>query len=155
MSKKKKISYVLIVLFVVIQFVRPSKNTGDAHGANSITTTIEVERVLQTACYDCHSNHTEYPWYCNIQPVGWWTAHHVNEGKEELNFSEFNTYSLKRKLRKLKEIKEQLDENEMPLDSYTIIHKNAKLNPNDKELLLKWITDTKAKLIDTIPPLNL
>lgn len=151
MSKKRKISYAFIAILIVIQFIRPSKNTGDAVTANSIVTSVDVEKVLQKSCYDCHSNHTEYPWYFNIEPIGWWTAHHVNEGKEELNFSEFNAYSLKRKLRKLKEMKEQLDENEMPLSSYTLIHTDAELTPGDKALLLKWITDTKNNLVDTIP----
>jgi hypothetical protein len=135
--------------------VRPSKNTGDAKGLNSIATNVEVDKILNTACYDCHSNHTEYPWYCNIQPIGWWTSHHVNEGKEELNFSEFNSYSLKRKLKKLKEIKEQLDENEMPLSSYTLIHSDAKLSAENKIILIKWIDDTKNNLVDTIPHQNL
>ncbi len=155
MSKKRKISYVLIAIVMLIQLVRPSKNTGDAKGLNSIATNVEVDKILNTACYDCHSNHTEYPWYCNIQPIGWWTSHHVNEGKEELNFSEFNSYSLKRKLKKLKEIKEQLDENEMPLSSYTLIHSDAKLSAENKIILIKWIDDTKNNLVDTIPHQNL
>ena len=155
MSKKRKISYVLIAILIVIQFIRPSKNSGNAIGENSITTSAEVETILQKTCNDCHSNRTEYPWYCNIQPVGWWLNHHVNEGKEELNFSEFNTYSLKRKLKKMKEIKEELDENEMPLSSYTLIHSDAKLTSQDKDLLLKWVNDTKNKLVDTVPHLSL
>ncbi|OFY87122.1 MAG: cytochrome C [Bacteroidetes bacterium RIFCSPLOWO2_12_FULL_35_15] len=151
MSKKRKISYVLLAILILIQFIRPSENTGKTIGENSVVTTAEVNEILQKSCFDCHSNNTEYPWYCNIQPIGWWTAHHVNEGKEELNFSEFNSYTLKRKLKKLKEIKEQLDENEMPLSSYTFIHSDAKLSSNDKNLLLKWVNDTKDKLVDTIP----
>lgn len=141
----------LFSILILIQFIRPSKNTGKAISENSMVTTVEVNKVLQKSCFDCHSNNTEYPWYCSIQPIGWWTAHHVNEGKQELNFSEFNSYTLKRKLKKLKEIKEQLDENEMPLSSYTFIHSDAKLSPNDKDLLLKWVNDTKDKLADTIP----
>lgn len=154
MNKKSKFTYVLIVFVIAIQFVRPAPNNGNALGANSITTSPDVEKIIQTACYDCHSNHTEYPWYCNIQPVGWWVAHHVNEGKEELNFSEFKNYSLKRKLKKLKEIKEQLEEDEMPLSSYTLIHSDAKISADDKALLLNWLNEPKLLLVDSIPSAN-
>jgi hypothetical protein len=75
----------------------------------------------------------------------------VNEGKRELNFSEFEGYSLKRKLHKLKEIKEQLEEGEMPMSSYTLIHSEAKLSPEQKELLIKWAEETTKYLSDTIP----
>ena len=110
----------------------------------------EVANTLKIACYDCHSSNTNYPWYTAIQPVGWWLNHHVDEGKEELNFSEYESYSLKRKLRKLKEIKEQIQENEMPMSSYTIMHSSAKLSPEQKELLVKWTEETAKYLTDTI-----
>ena len=97
-----------------------------------------VYHVLQTSCYDCHSNNTKYPWYNNVQPVAWWLNDHVEEGKRELNFSEFGSFSTKRKLKKLKEIVSEVEENEMPLNSYTLIHKDAALSPADKQLLIEW-----------------
>ncbi len=150
MSKIKKFLVILLVAFIVIQFFRPTRNEGIAEGENSIAAPANVKTILQTSCYDCHSNHTVYPWYTNVQPVGWWLANHVNEGKREINFSEFNTYKLKRKIRKMKEIREQLEEDEMPLSSYTLIHGYAKLSAEQKDLVLKWADSTKNFLADTV-----
>ena len=106
MSKKKIVLYSFLIIFIGIQFFRPAKNSGETESENEIYGTAEIRDVLKASCYDCHSSNTNYPWYTAIQPVGWWLNHHVDEGKEELNFSEYESYSLKRKLRKLKEIKE-------------------------------------------------
>jgi hypothetical protein len=87
-----------------------------------------------------------YPWYANIQPVTWWLQDHVNEGKSELNFNEFASYKEKRQRKKLEEIIEQVKDNEMPLQSYTIIHKNAVLNADQKATLKKWCEESLALL---------
>ena len=150
MSKKKKALIILLIIFVVIQFFRPQRNLGNRETENTIFVTQEVGMILQTSCFDCHSNGTDYPWYTNIQPVGWWLNHHVEEGKEELNFSEFEAYSLKRKLHKLKEIKEQVEEGEMPISSYTWMHGDATLSAEQKEILYKWVDETSKYLADTV-----
>jgi len=150
MSKKKKILFILLAVVIIIQFIRPERNIGKRETENTIFVSNEVGQILQTSCFDCHSNYTVYPWYTNIQPIGWWLNHHVNEGKEELNFSEFETYSLKRKLHKLEEIKEMVDEGEMPLSSYTLIHGDASLSAEQKEILSKWVVETRKYLSDTL-----
>ncbi|MBL0330419.1 MAG: heme-binding domain-containing protein [Bacteroidetes bacterium] len=150
MSKKKKILYILLSVIIIIQFIRPERNLGKRETENTIFVSNEVGQILQTSCFDCHSNYTVYPWYTNIQPIGWWLNHHVNEGKEELNFSEFEAYSLKRKLHKLEEIKEMVDEGEMPLSSYTLIHGDATLSAEQKEILSKWVVETRKYLSDTL-----
>lgn len=150
MSKKKKFFYAIIVVLLGLQMVRPEKNLGEVYGnddiAHSVSVPADVRNILEKACNDCHSNNTVYPWYNNIQPVGWWLAHHVNEGKEELNFSIFNTYKLRRKLHKLEEIAEQVKKGEMPMDSYTWTHSNAKLNDAEKQILVSWSLTAKAQL---------
>ena len=144
----------LLVILVVIQFIRPSKNVGEAFGVDDVTKTVnvpdDVKNILVASCYDCHSNHTNHMWYENIQPIGWWIANHINEGKRELNFSEYEAYSLKRKLHKLEEIKEMVDGTEMPLPSYLWIHGEAELSADQKAVLSKWVTETRAYLSDTI-----
>ena len=154
MSKKVKILITLIAVFVLIQFLRPAKNVGVADAStditHSVTVTTEIKSILEKSCYDCHSNHTEYPWYFNFQPVASWLAHHVEEGKDELNFSEFDTYKLKRKKHKLKEVIEQLKEGEMPMSSYLIIHKDAKLSEEQKNKLIHWAEQSIATLNDTL-----
>jgi hypothetical protein len=150
MSKLKKVLVVLLVILVVIQFIRPDKNIGNSYGANDVTQAIatsnEVKIILDKACMDCHSNNTSYPWYNNIQPVAFWLANHVDEGKEELNFSEFKTYKLKRQDHKLEEVVEMIQEGEMPLSSYTITHGDAKLTDAEKQLLINWANDGRKAL---------
>jgi hypothetical protein len=150
MSKLKKVLVVLLVILVVIQFIRPDKNIGNSYGANDVTQAIatsnEVKIILDKACMDCHSNNTSYPWYNNIQPVAFWLANHVDEGKEELNFSEFKTYKLKRQDHKLEEVVEMIQEGEMPLSSYTITHGDAKLTEAEKSLLINWANEGRKAL---------
>ncbi|PHS68332.1 MAG: cytochrome C [Flavobacterium sp.] len=140
---KKIIKYILIVLiviFVVIQFIRPDKNEGGYESLAAFKTETkipkEVFQIMKTNCFDCHSNQTVYPWYAEISPVSLWLEDHINHGKEELNFSEWGSYSLKRKDHKLEELTEEVDEGEMPLDSFTWIH--GKLSEKDQKILLDW-----------------
>ncbi len=142
----KRSLVVLIVLLVIVQIVpRNNSNNGSLDTATSIDAVHQVPEnvslILKTSCYDCHSDHTTYPWYSNIQPISWWLSDHVEEGKRELNFSAFGTYSVRRQFHKLKEIAEQVEEQEMPLSSYTLIHRNAILNKEQSDALVKW---TKA-----------
>ncbi len=138
----KKILIGLLLVLVAIQFIRPAKNQSAELSANDIsrayTISGEMQDLLKTSCADCHSNNTVYPWYSNVQPVAWWLSNHVNEGKKELNFSEFATYSPKKQAHKLKEVIEQVKEGEMPLNSYTWIHKNATLTDDQKLAISSW-----------------
>jgi hypothetical protein len=115
---KKKILIVIIIVLVLIQFFRPEKNISAQKSAADITslysTPDSINVILDKACNDCHSNNTKYPWYNNIQPVAWWLANHIREGKEELNLSEFRNYNLARQYHKLEEVKKLVDKNEMP-----------------------------------------
>lgn len=139
---KQKIGIAILVILIVIQFFHPKKNQSTEILATDITkvTTVpdDVMQILKTACYDCHSNNTTYPWYNNIQPVAWWLNRHVTEGKQHLNFSEFGSYEAKKANHKLDEIAEVIEKNEMPLSSYTLIHKDAKLTDTQKKLLIDW-----------------
>jgi hypothetical protein len=154
MPEKRKILIAIISFLVLIQFIRPEKNLGladtPADITHSVTVSPEIKNILEKSCYDCHSNHTEYPWYANIQPVASWLAHHIEEGKGELNFSEFDTYKLKRKKHKLKEVIEQINEGEMPMNSYLLIHKDASLSEGQKAKFIKWAEESIATLNDTI-----
>lgn len=147
----KKVGIALAAMLVILQFIRPTRNGSWEKSEDDISLAInvpgDVYQILNTSCYDCHSNHTTYPWYTNIQPLGLWMQHHVDEGKAELNFSEFKTYTLKRQKHKLEEIAEQVNEHEMPLSSYTLIHKNASLSPEQMTLLTNWANAEFAKII--------
>lgn len=145
----------ILIVFVIIQFFRPEKNISQAPQPANITnlysTSKEVEAILKTACYDCHSNNTQYPWYVHIQPIGWFLSNHVHDGKQELNFDEFGNYRAARKLKKMEEVIEQVKEGEMPLSSYTFIHSNAKLNNQQKQLLIQWAEQIEADLHASYP----
>ena len=146
----KKIAIVLVGGLLIIQFIRPARNRSNKVSATDITKTYvipaNVQQVLKTSCYDCHSNNTNYPWYASIQPFGWLLASHIKEGKEELNFSEFGSYSVRRQKSKLKGIENSIKDGSMPLGSYTLIHKEAILSNEEKELMIDWSTKLKDSL---------
>ena len=137
-------------VLVLIQFIQPARNISvQAHPADiSRIYPMEekVEGILKTSCYDCHSNNTDYPWYAHIQPGGWWLASHIRKGKEELNLNEFGNYSLRRQQSKLKAIANSIKYGTMPLSSYVLIHRNARLSKAEQELILNWIEETKDGL---------
>ncbi len=141
--------YLLVVALIVAQFFRPERNLGVVRGEKYIGTVYNtpppVESILQKACFDCHSNATRYPWYTRVQPVGWWLAHHVEEGKEHVNFSEFANFAADDRAHMLKEISEQIEQGEMPLRSYTWMHREANLTQAEKETLLKWARPDAGK----------
>ncbi len=143
----KKIGIALVIIFIIIQFYRPEKNSSSENYISDflIVTNANdtIKSIIKTSCYDCHSNNTQYPWYAEVAPLSWWIAHHVDEAKEELNFSEWSTFSKKRKNHKLKEMIEQLEEKEMPLNTYLPMHPEAKLSEEQISLLITWIKSLK------------
>jgi len=134
-----------------MQLYRPARNitfgqdvTADFIKVYNVPKNIAV--ILRTSCYDCHSNNTNYPWYSNIQPVEIFMENHINEGKEDLNFNEYGNYSKRRQNSKLEAISKEIKQNEMPLASYALIHKNAILSNAQKQEVLTWIKKTKDSL---------
>ena len=148
---------IILIILVVIQFIRPTKNISAATSPGDIVhvynVPADVNDILKRACNDCHSNNTNYPWYSNIQPVGWWLQHHVNDGKNELNFSEFATYTPKRQRHKMDETAETVEKKDMPLDSYLWIHQEAKLNDAERKILIDWAKglSTEIALKNNLP----
>jgi len=108
--------------------------------------TDSIETLLKTSCYDCHSNHTVYPWYNKIQPVSWFLEDHIKEAKKELNFSEFGAYSNRKQKSKLRSIVSQIRDDKMPLSSYTLIHRDARLSDSQKSLLENWLNDLRDSI---------
>ena len=147
---------ILLVAFITIQFFRPTKNKAEGTSSNDITKLYavppEVQTILKTSCYDCHSNNTEYPWYSYVQPVAWWLNNHIVDGKKDLNFSEFASYRIKRQYKKMEEINKLVKEDEMPLDSYLWIHKNSKLNTDQKLVIANWVKSVRDTIKANTPP---
>nr|MBC7611843.1 heme-binding domain-containing protein [Pseudopedobacter sp.] len=150
MKRIKIIVLVLFIFLIAIQFFQPAPNQSKQVEKMAITKIVQVpqkvQMILSVACYDCHSNNTRYPWYANIQPGGWWLASHIKEGKSQLNFDEFGSYSNRRQQSKLKSIINSIDDGTMPLSSYTLIHKDAILSKEDKMSLKNWANALKDSL---------
>lgn len=138
----KKILLVLLVIFIVAQFFGPEKNDGDVASIEPFLKETmppeDVKVILKETCYDCHSSFTQYPWYNNITPVNYWMAEHVEDGKKHLDFSKWADYSVKKKDHKLEELIEMVEEKEMPLESYTWIHSEARLTDEQIESVNNW-----------------
>ncbi len=146
----KIISLILLVGFVGIQFVPTDLNQSNTVPKTDFVlvnnTPENISALLQESCYDCHSNNTQYPWYNRVQPIAWFLEDHIDEGKTELNFNEWDAYSNRRKKSKLKSITSQINDNEMPLTSYTLIHKDSKLSKSEKALIVDYMKNLKYNL---------
>jgi len=146
----KRIVLLIVVVFIGIQFVPSTYNQSDTLLETDISNTFDIPSKIQTllenSCYDCHSNNTYYPWYNNIQPMSWMMERHIKNGKKELNFSEFGAYSKRRKKSKIKSIINQIKDDEMPLSSYTLLHRNAILSESDKLLIINWMENQRNNL---------
>ncbi len=150
MSRIKKILIVLLLVLVIIQFIKPEKNLSAASSPNDIfahyQTPDSTKQLIKTTCYDCHSNNTVYPWYSEVQPVAWWLNNHIKDAKSELNFSEFATFAPKKADHKMEEVMEAVKEEEMPLKSYSIIHKNARLTDAQRLTVINWAKQIRAQI---------
>lgn len=152
MKKALKILFLLVVLaFAAVQFYRPNTLTAPVVQAETLEATAEVPEnvrlVLTRSCNDCHTNQTVYPWYSRVTPVNWLLAHHIEEGRRELNFSVWNTYNAKKKAHKFDEICDQVIGGEMPHNQYLWMHGDAKLSNEDKRLLCDWAQTEKSKIV--------
>lgn len=150
MKTVKKIMMVLLVAFVGIQFIPTERNQSDIVPVTDFMLVNKVpnniKSKLQVSCYDCHSNNTNYPWYNKIQPVAWFLEDHINEGKAELNFSEWDSLSNRRKGSKLRSIIKQIESDKMPLSSYTIIHKEAVFSGTEKQDIISYMKKLKDSI---------
>ncbi|PWA10111.1 heme-binding domain-containing protein [Flavobacterium laiguense] len=142
----KKTLYTGLIIFLLIQLYQPARNesleqdvTTDFTNAYSVPK--NVETILRTSCYDCHSNNTNYPLYSYIQPARFFMERHITEGKENLNFNEWGNYSNRKQKNKLDRIAKQIKSSEMPLASYTLIHRNVILTATQKEEIINWINN--------------
>ena len=141
---------IVLFAFIVIQFLPSESNQSDLVPITDFilvnTVPESITQKLKTSCYDCHSNNTQYPWYNKIKPIAWLLEDHIKEGKAELNFSTWDKLSNRRKVSKLKSIINQIKDNEMPLFSYTIIHRDAIYSDEEKLVIIEYMTELNQKL---------
>lgn len=151
MKKYAKISLlVLLGLLVIIQFFRIEQNnppiTEEEQFSKVESVPANVLSIFQRACYDCHSNETQWPWYADVAPVSWIVGDHVQEAREEMNFSEWGSFSLEKRDHKLEEIIEEVSEGEMPERAYAAWHPEALISPADTSIMFSWIRTKRREL---------
>ncbi|HMM11793.1 MAG TPA: heme-binding domain-containing protein [Bacteroidales bacterium] len=148
----RKYIVIIVILFVfgIIQFIRPERNLATVESRYDVfyltETNPELVRLVKTACYDCHSDRTAYPWYASIAPVSWMIGQHVKDGKKHLDFSKWLVYDKEERLHHLREIKEVLQEAEMPPAIYLLMHSEAKLSGPDRSMIIQWADSLGAQI---------
>ncbi|RXJ86823.1 heme-binding domain-containing protein [Arcobacter sp. CECT 8985] len=133
----KKAIMIIFALFIVVQFIRPTRQNAKVVENLQLKAKPEVMKVLKTSCYDCHSDQTVWPWYSQIAPFSWTIASHVEDGRASLNFSKWESYDENKKKKELKSIYKKVYA-AMPLSSYTWIHKDAKLTKEQIKMIRDW-----------------
>lgn len=150
--KKKTIAWIIVIVAVVIQFIpsgRPdvvTNNPKDLLLNNSVPE--NVKNMLRTSCYDCHSNETVYPWYAYVAPVSWLVSRDVRKGRKKMNFSEWENLDKIKKAEHLDSMSDALENEEMPLPIYLLMHANAKLTPEERQQLIDWTGNFSDSLFD-------
>lgn len=133
----KRTLLIFLIIFIVMQFIQTDKTNPKVDKNIEIKTNAEVMKIFKTACYDCHSNETVYPWYSNIAPFSWVVSNHINEGRKALNFSTWENYRDEEKKEHLKDIYRTVYAS-MPLQSYLWIHDDAILTKEQRTLIRDW-----------------
>lgn len=149
MKKKLKLIFIIIAaVFILIQLIPVNRSNPVFDNTSEIKAPQEVISILKTSCYDCHSNETVWPAYSYIAPMSFLISNHVQEGRKELNFSEWSSYTIEKQRKKLEEIQEEVSEDKMPMPVYLLLHGDAELTVQQKMILQKWTSSasiTEAK----------
>lgn len=132
----------LLAGFIVIQFFPPEKNLAAPEPSEDFLMIAsppdELSAIIKNSCYDCHSNQTLYPWYSRVAPVSWYLDNHIQKGKEDLNLSEYGSLGKADKIKVLNDFYEVVEAGTMPLISYSLIHKKARLSEEEKKAIMSW-----------------
>jgi hypothetical protein len=145
-----RLALIIIALIVLIQLYRPERYTTTEITSDDVTKVLNVpdnvQNVIKRSCYDCHSNHTRWPWYSGVAPVSWFVISDVSRGRAKMNFSEWGKYSKTKQGIKLDNICDEISQGDMPLKQYLYIHKDAVLSKEDKDILCSWAKEQSKKL---------
>jgi len=140
----------LVCVFLGLQFVRPARTNPPVDPSQTMQARVqipaEVATIIDRSCQDCHSHSTRWPWYSNVAPFSWLLVDHVNEGRQHLNLSEWARLDTRRASKKLEEICEEVTDGTMPIESYTWIHRSAKLSAEDVKTLCDWANAERARM---------
>jgi reactive intermediate/imine deaminase len=150
-STGRRIAMGIVVVVAAAQFIRPDRTNPptvpDQAWDEAGQVPADVVATLKRGCYDCHSNTTIWPWYTNVTPVSWMIAGHVTAARVKLNFSTWTTLPPARRVKTLDQIQREVTSGDMPLASYLLIHRNAKLSADDVQVVSTWATRERARLV--------
>lgn len=149
-KKTRLVIFVILLILVAIQFVPVDRSLPESDLTANFLAGEQLDETsastLKNACFDCHSNRSQYPWYAYVAPVSFVIQHHIDEGRSELNFDEWASYSKEKQKHKLEEVSEALRENWMPLEGYVKLHKQAQLSAGQREALASQIDAIREDL---------
>lgn len=141
--RTKKILWIALGILLLMQLIRIDKTNPpidpSVDFAQAAKPPADVMAILKSACYDCHSSETRYPWYTNVAPVSWWVKNHINEGRKHFDFSSLGMFDPAKRAELLSDAAEVVEHGEMPLNSYTWMHPEAQLSPEQKNRLVQWM----------------
>ena len=150
--KRKRILIILAILFAILQFIPANRPEVTMDNPNDLLSNNEIDpaisSLIRTSCYDCHSNETHYPWYAYVAPVSFLVSRDTKEGRGEMNFSDWEKLSKIEKAEMLDEISEEVEEGEMPMKIYPIIHPDAKLSDDQRQSIIDWAEEMAESLFE-------
>jgi hypothetical protein len=139
-----------VVFVVAIQAIRPARTNPPTDETRTIAArlpvNVEAAVVLKRACRDCHSNDTTWPWYSNVAPMSWLVIDHVKSGRRHFNYSEWGGYGPDKTRKLLHDICEEVQDGSMPMGSYTLVHRDARLSDADVQALCSWTKSVGDRL---------
>jgi hypothetical protein len=147
----KKLLFWVAVFAVAIQFIRPDFHNPKINDAVALHPSKPVAMIMDQACNDCHSDKTKYPWYSNVAPVSWFMANHIDDGRKAINFSNWKNIDTDTRIARLERATHLLKIGLMPLSSYQLMHKGAKLTAQQRDTLISYF-DKELKLLKASEP---
>lgn len=131
-----------VVVFILIQFIPVDRTNPPVQASQNFVnveqTPQKISEILKNSCYDCHSFETKYPKYAYVAPISWSVKHHINEGREHINFSIWNTYNSDLKKNMLKKAVQTLEDGKMPMPGYVAQHPEARLSEAERKILINY-----------------
>ena len=151
---KKKLTWAvaaLAVVFALLQLANPARTNppvvpGRDVWASNAPPPMEVATLLRSACYDCHSYETKWPWYSHVAPMSWLVANDVRNGRARVNFSDWPHGHADWAARRWENVSEELDYKEMPPAKYTLMHPEARLTDAQRQELIQWADAEATRL---------
>jgi len=137
--KRRRVYLSIVVLILILQFIPVNRDNPIVEA--DLIASQDVKSIFKKSCYDCHSNETKYPIYSYIFPISVVLKHHIEEGREELNFSNWENLSVSKKSSKASDILEEIENKEMPLFSYTILHRDTILSNEEIQVIRRWVEE--------------